>query len=120
MFSYDQVYKVLEMLKETPYTNQAVLRVSAPEDVDLKDPPCLLSIVFRVIEGILNCSVTFRSWDLFSGWPANIGAIQMLKEFYCSETGLEDGVIIGSSSGLHIYDYQKHEVAARLGKKGWE
>lgn len=120
MFTHDQSYKVLEMLKETPHTNQAVLRVSAPEDVDLKDPPCLLAIVFRVLNGILNCSVTFRSWDLFGGLPANIGAIQLLKEFYGSEAGLKDGVIIGASHGLHIYDYQKEEVAGRLGMKGWK
>lgn len=120
MFTHDQIYKVLKMLKETPHTNQAVLRVSAPEDIDLGDPPCLLAIVFRVINGILSCSVVFRSWDLFSAWPANIGAIQKLKEFYVSETGLKDGVIIGASHGLHIYDYQKGVVAARLGMKGWE
>lgn len=120
LFSHNQIYEVLKMLKETPHTNQAILRVSAPEDVGMKDPPCLLAIVFRVLNGILNCSVTFRSWDLFGAWPANIGVIQMLKEFYGSETGLKDGVIIGASHGLHIYDYQKEEVAGRLGMKGWK
>ncbi len=119
MFTHDQIYKVLDMLKKTPHTNQAVLRISAPGDIDLEDPPCLLAIVFRVFNGILNCSVIFRSWDLFGAWPANIGVIQMLKEFYGSETGLKDGVIIGSSHGLHTYDYQKGEVAGRLGMKGW-
>lgn len=120
LFTHDQICKVLDMLKETPHTNQAILRISVPEDIDLKDPPCLLAIVFRVFNGILNCSVVFRSWDLFGAWPANIGAIQMLKEFYCSETGLKDGVLIGASHGLHIYDYQKEAVAGRLGMKGWK
>ena len=120
IFSFGQVGKVMDMLKDTPYTNQAVIRVSAPSDVNLKDPPCLVIVKFTIIENTLNVHVTFRSWDLVAGWPGNIGAIQMMKEFIAAEVGLEDGVIAGNSGGLHIYDYQEDIVASRVGKKRWE
>ncbi len=47
----------------------------------------------------------FRSWDLWGGFPSNLGAIQILKEFVAAEIGVEDGEIIASSKGLHVYDY---------------
>ena len=45
------------------------------------------------------------SWDLWGGFPANLGAIQILKEYMSSEIGIEDGELIAVSKGLHLYDY---------------
>jgi len=53
----------------------------------------------------LNFVVYFRSWDLWSGFSANLGGIQLLKEYMAGEIGVEDGEIIASSKGLHLYDY---------------
>jgi len=35
----------------------------------------------------------------------NLGAIQLMKEYIAEEIGVESGVIIATSKGLHIYDY---------------
>lgn len=85
--------------------NQMVLQVGAPSDILLLDPPCLRQIDTRIQDGKLNFFVYFRSWDLFSGWPANLAAIQMMKEYIAAEIGVEDGIIYACSKGLHLYDY---------------
>ena len=85
--------------------NQMVLQIAQPSDMLLKDPPCLRSIDTRVQDGKLHFIVYFRSWDLWGGFPANLAAIQMMKEYMAGEIGVEPGETIASSKGLHIYDY---------------
>ncbi|MFH1075610.1 MAG: thymidylate synthase, partial [Pseudomonadota bacterium] len=86
-------------------TNQAYMTVGNPEAITLSDPPCLRGIDTRIRYGKLHFILYFRSWDLWNGFPANLGAIQILKEYMASEIGVEDGEIIASSKGLHLYDY---------------
>lgn len=101
-----QIQQVIGMYKRDGYrTNQACMSISMPSDIDLGDPPCLRSIDCRISEGKLHFIVYFRSWDLWNGFPANLGAIQLLKEYMSAEIGVEDGEIIASSKGLHLYDY---------------
>lgn len=85
--------------------NQMVLQVAQPTDMLLDDPPCLRHIDTRIQDGKLHFFPYFRSWDLWGGFPSNLGAIQILKEFVADEIGVEDGEIIASSKGLHVYDY---------------
>lgn len=85
--------------------NQMVLQVAQPTDMLLQDPPCLRQIDTRIQDGKLHFMVYFRSWDLWGGFPANLGGIQLLKEYIASEIGVEDGEIIATSKGLHLYDY---------------
>jgi thymidylate synthase len=85
--------------------NQMVLQVAHPTDMLLKDPPCLRSIDTRIQNGKLHFIVYFRSWDLWGGFPANLAGIQMMKDYIASEIGVEDGEIIASSKGLHLYNY---------------
>lgn len=85
--------------------NQMVLQVAHPTDMILQDPPCLRQIDTRIQDGKLHFYPYFRSWDLWGGFPANLGGIQLLKEYCAEAIGVEDGEIIASSKGLHIYDY---------------
>jgi thymidylate synthase len=85
--------------------NQMVLQVAHPTDMLLQDPPCLRHIDTRIQDGKLHFMPYFRSWDLWGGFPANLGGIQLLKEYCAAEIGVEDGEIIATSKGLHIYDY---------------
>ncbi|MCU0822226.1 MAG: thymidylate synthase [Spirochaetes bacterium] len=85
--------------------NQMVLQVAHPTDMLLMDPPCLRAIDTRIQDGRLNFIIYFRSWDLWGGFPANLAAMQMMKEYIASEIGVEDGEMICSSKGLHIYNY---------------
>jgi thymidylate synthase len=85
--------------------NQMVLQVAHPSDMTLIDPPCLRHIDTRIQDGTLTFFVYFRSWDLWNGLPANLGAIQHLKEYIAEEIGVKDGEMIVESKGLHLYGY---------------
>lgn len=85
--------------------NQMVLQVGEPSDLVLVDPPCLRHIDTRVQDGALHFFVYFRSWDLWNGLPANLAAVQNLKEYMAGEIGVEDGIMIVESKGLHLYGY---------------
>jgi thymidylate synthase len=100
-----QVELAIEVYKEYPRTNQMVLQVAKPTDMLLIDPPCLRHIDTRIQDGKLHFYPYFRSWDLWSGLPANLAGISMLQEYMANEIGVEQGEMICTSKGLHLYDY---------------
>jgi len=101
-----QISEVIRMYRQDGHeTNQAYMTVGNPETIYLSDPPCLRGIDTRIKENSLHFVVYFRSWDLWNGFPANLGAIQLLKEYMAESIGVGDGEIIAASKGLHLYDY---------------
>jgi thymidylate synthase len=119
-----QLERVIDMLGETPLTNQAVIEVGTPEDLDIcygkdgkLDPPCLRLLDFKVIpvnnDLILTVSAYFRSWDLWAGFPTNLGGIELLKQFVAGEASLKNGPMYAYSAGAHIYGYQEEIVRLR-------
>lgn len=105
-FATDQIQRIIEMYKEKGEgTNHAILQVAMPSDIELDDPPCLRHIDTRIRYGKLHFFPYFRSWDLWAGFPSNLAAIQILKEQMAAQIGIDDGEIIASSKGLHLYDY---------------
>lgn len=102
----NQIEWVIETYKNHGHrNNQMVMQIASPTDLFLKDPPCLRSIDTRIQGGKLHFVVYFRSWDLWGGFPANLAAIQHLKEYMAGQIGVEDGELIAESKGLHLYDY---------------
>jgi len=102
----NQIEEVIKMYKEKgPGTNQAVMEIGMPSDIKLIDPPCLRLIDTRVRYGKLHFILYFRSWDLWGGFPSNLGGLQLVKQYMAEEIGVEDGEIIAASKGLHLYDY---------------
>ncbi|UCG99932.1 MAG: thymidylate synthase [Deltaproteobacteria bacterium] len=114
-----QIKEVIRMYREDGHgTNQAYMTVGDPETIYLKDPPCLRGIDTRIKDRRLHFIVYFRSWDLWNGFPANLGAIQLLKEYMAESIGVEDGEIIATSKGLHLYDYIWELAKLRTMKSG--
>ena len=101
-----QIPEVIKMYKEDGYnTNQAFMAVGDKRSISLADPPCLRGIDTRVRDNKLNFIAYFRSWDLWAGFPSNLAAIQIMKEYMAAEIGVDDGEIIAMSKGLHLYEY---------------
>lgn len=101
-----QIAEVIRMYKTDGYnTNQAYMTVGEPQAIYLADPPCLRGIDTRIRDNKLDFYVYFRSWDLWAGFPSNLAAIQLLKEYMASEIGVEDGEIAAMSKGMHLYEY---------------
>ncbi|OPY61359.1 MAG: Thymidylate synthase [Syntrophorhabdaceae bacterium PtaU1.Bin034] len=114
-FGINPVEEVIRTYRDNKHgTNQAIMEVGMPQDIVLEDPPCLRLIDTRLMEGKLNFVLYFRSWDLWAGFPSNLAAIQLLKEYMCQEVGVEDGSIVAVSKGLHLYEYSFALALKRL------
>jgi thymidylate synthase len=115
----EQIEKVINMYKRDDYnTNQAYMAVGDKSTLDWNDPPCLRGIDTRIQDCSLHFLVYFRSWDLWAGFPSNLAAIQLLKEYMASEIGVQDGELIAMSKGLHLYKYSWEQArsGARMEK----
>jgi len=112
-----QFLEICRVYNEYGYnTNQMTMTVGDKDSIFLEHSPCLKLIDTRVQDGKLNYIVYFRSWDLWGGFPSNLGGIQLMKEMMAQEIGVEDGEIIALSKGLHLYDHQWElgKIVARL------
>jgi thymidylate synthase len=112
-----QISEVIRMYKEDGHnTNQAYMAVGDAESIFLTDPPCLRGIDTKIRNNKLHFYVYFRSWDLWAGFPSNLAAMQLMKEYMAAEIGVDDGEIVAASKGLHLYEYswELAKVAARM------
>ncbi len=118
-FIKPQLPRIIDLLVKTKgNTNQACISVGDRNSVNLSDPPCLRVVSFKVVEGKLTLTVFFRSWDLFSGLPENLGGLQIYKEAVLAilqyhKLEIADSELIAYSDGLHIYE-QYFELVNKL------
>lgn len=96
---------IAEMLRTTPGTNQAVVEIARPEDIELPDPPCLRCLGWNIVEDTLQLSSFWRSWDIHGAMPVNLGGLQLLNEMMADWTGLKSGPLVAYSNGAHIYEH---------------
>ena len=114
----EQIPQVIKMYKNDGYnTNQAYMAVGDKKSISLSDPPCLRGIDTRIRDDRLHFVVHFRSWDLWAGFPSNLAAIELLKEYMASEIGVGDGELIAMSKGLHLYQYSWELAQIAAGMK---
>jgi len=101
----DQVKEVIRIYREGGFgTNQCTMEIAMPNDILLLDPPCCRLIDTRVRYGRLHFIIYFRSWDLYAGFPVNLGGMELLKQMMAGEIGVENGSMMVASKGLHIYE----------------
>lgn len=114
----NQIELLIWIYKNKGYrNNQMILQVAQPSDMLLLDPPCLRHIDTRIQDGKLHFFPYFRSWDLGSGFPANLAGIELMKQYCADMIGVKNGEIIVSSKGLHLYGYY-FDIAEKIrGKK---
>jgi len=113
----NQIAEVIKKYKQYGHkNNQLILQVAQPQDLELEDPPCLRHIDTKITNNKLHFFPYFRSWDLWSGLPANLAGIAMVQDYMASEIGVDVGEMIVSSKGLHIYGYCEELAKIRTGK----
>ena len=99
-------------------TNQACMTIGDKNSIYLVDPPCLKMIDTRIRDRKLHWVVYFRSWDLYGGFPTNIGGLQLAKEMMAEMIGVDDGELIAISKGLHLYDTEWEVAKMVVGRVG--
>ena len=80
---------------------------------------CLRGVDAWIEEEKLHFFIYFRSWDLWGGFPENLGGLQLVKEYMAGEIGVGDGIMTVSCKDLHIYEHGWPVALMRLRKDGW-
>lgn len=123
----NQVEWVIKHYKEKGFgNNHCYIQVGYPEssfaydipyqeEFERQTSPCLRGIDTHIKAGILHMAVTFRSWDLYAGFPENMGGVTMLGEYIANELGVLMGPLSFSCLKLHCYDFQIEALKARIG-----
>ncbi len=81
-----------------------------------KSSQCLRGIDTWIDDGKLHFWIYFRSWDLWGGFPVNLGGLQLVKEYMAAKIEVEDGPMIVSCKDLHVYEHTWIVALMRLGK----
>lgn len=109
-FDHDQIYQTIRLLKEDPYSRQAVIAMWDP-DMDgphrtTKDRPCNTHLYFRRMDGALDMTVCNRSNDAIWGMAgANAVHMTYLQELIASALNWPVGRYHVMTNNLHIYEH---------------
>ncbi len=114
IYIHEQLLPLLEKYKQGANTNQGCITIGDASSILLEHPPCLRLIDTRVQDGKLHFVVYYRSWDLWSGFPVNMAATQLLKEEIAGALEVEDGEILALSKGLHLWEHSWELARCRL------
>ena len=111
----DQVDKVIEAIKNNPYSRRHIVSAWNPADVDdMALPPCHCLFQFHVANGKLSCQLYQRSADIFLGVPFNIASYALLTHMMAQVCGLEVGDFVHTFGDAHIYSNHFERVREQL------
>lgn len=118
----DQLEEVIQKLRTSPETRQAVISFWDPEsDLKTKDSPCLNHIWLRIQDGKLYLFATIRSNDMVRGFPANALALRHLQGMVrdALDPLMPLGHLVINSQSAHIYD-ESWDMARILVESHWK
>ena len=114
----DQISKVIDQIKENPYSRRLIVNAWNVGDLDkMALPPCHLLFQFYVAEGKLSCQLYQRSCDTFLGVPFNIASYSLLTHMIAQVVGLEVGEFVWTGGDVHIYQNHFDQVKEQLSRK---
>ena len=114
----DQVKKLIDGLKNNPFSRRHITSAWNPADVnDMALPPCHLLFQFYVsVDGKLSCQLYQRSADVFLGVPFNIASYALLTAMVAQVVGLEPGDFVHTLGDAHIYLNHLDQVDLQLSR----
>jgi len=114
---YDQLKTIIDTLKTDPNNRRMVCSAWNPLQFnEMALPPCHVMWGVQVLNGKLNLWWTQRSVDLFLGLGYNISSYALLLKLLARESGLEEGILTGFLSDIHIYENHVNQVKEQLSR----
>ena len=120
---YDQDIEYYESIVVRDHKTKKIIRRRLINNKWNKNPAnkpssqCLRGIDTWIEDDKLNFWAQFRSWDLWGGFPVNLGGIQLVKEYMADEIGVGDGIMTVSCKDLHVYEHTWAVALMRLCKE---
>lgn len=117
--SIDQIAKLIDGLKNNPFSRRHIVSAWNPADVDdMALPPCHLLFQFYVSsDKKLSCQLYQRSADVFLGVPFNIASYALLTQMVAQICGLKLGEFVHTLGDAHIYLNHLEQVDLQLSRQ---
>ncbi|MCE8159326.1 MAG: thymidylate synthase [Candidatus Moeniiplasma glomeromycotorum] len=112
----DQLKKLVENLKNNPFSRRHILTAWNPPEVNQALlPPCHLLIQFFVsTDKKLSCLLYQRSGDVFLGVPFNVASYSLLTFMLAQVCGYGVGEFIHTIGDTHLYSNHIEQVQEQL------
>jgi thymidylate synthase len=118
---YDQLKHIVNTLKTNPNDRRMVCSSWNPLEMDsMALPPCHVLWHVTVIGNKLNLSWFQRSCDVGAGVPYNIASYAILLKLLAKESNLEEGIITGFLSDVHIYENHIEQMKEQLTRSNYD
>ena len=103
---YNQLYKVIDMLKKNPETRQAAISIYDGKEIKdyTHDTPCTYAVQFTIVNNRLDMCVTMRSNDLWYGFCNDQYQFSKLQEMVSKRLKIETGVYYHFAHIMHLYN----------------
>ena len=124
LFNFDgvnQIDYVIQKLRESPHSRQAVIQLFDHEDVvrPHKDVPCTCTFQFLLREEGLHLISHMRSNDAYLGLSHDIFSFTMLQEIVARSLGANIGPYIHMVGSFHLYEVHVTKAEEYLAE-GWQ
>lgn len=98
----DQLIKCVEMLQHNADSRRIIINLWNPVNVDsMALPPCHSLYQFTTNNGILNCHLYQRSWDVLLGWNTSTAAL--LTHILADYCKMRVGILTHTIGDAHVY-----------------
>lgn len=111
-FGFDQIEKVIELLKKDPNSRRAVINLNTPNEkvIETKDEPCTIALDFLIRNNRLYCTGMMRSNDIWFGLPYDIAFFMELQKLIADVIGVGYGTYTHFAVSLHAYDKNLKQI----------
>lgn len=103
---FNQIEKVIELLKYDPYSRRAVININVPNEkvIETKDEPCTVCLDYQIRNGKLHCTCVMRSNDMNFGLRNDLGFFISLQKYIAKRLGVPVGTYTHFAMSIHFYD----------------
>ena len=115
----DQIEKLIEGIKQDPFSRRHILSAWNVGELDLMAlPPCHIMAQFYVSTyNKLSCQMYQRSCDMFLGVPFNIASYSLLTHMIAQVCNLKVGEFVHTLGDAHIYLNHVNQVKEQLARE---
>ena len=103
---FNQIEKVIELLKYDPYSRRAVININVPNEkvIETKDEPCTVCLDYQIRNGKLHCTCVMRSNDMNFGLRNDLGFFISLQKYIAKRLNVPVGTYTHFAMSIHFYD----------------
>lgn len=103
---FNQVDKIIELLKVDPNSRRAVLNFNVPNPnvIETKDEICTIALQFYIRNEKLHCTGIMRSNDIWLGLPYDVAFFTELQKYIANRLHVRCGTYTHFVISLHVYD----------------